>query len=314
MEGPSTQAKPGPGLTPAPAYWAAIGIGLVALAISLLRPGLLDAVPVGGLWANLALLAGLLGFFLLLFEDEGRAVGDRLLVVLTPALAAAVLARLLYMDPGTSQTVILREPAVPEVTATALALGLTWTLARSRPLGWTGAAWVTGLVATGVAAALAIVHVLRIQPVAPGARTVLIVTLMAVVAILVLQWALARTRSGSRVGVLATGAGLAVVAGHVLDGVVSYLAVTDALGVLGGGLAEGVLVSRWILENAGPLFPLVKWALGAGIMVALEPPHGQPSQTPGRSGAWWHRTVVLVLVLFAGLGPGLFSTLQLLHA
>lgn len=310
MEGPPTQAEVTPRLNPTPAYWGAIAVALVAVAVSLAWPDLLDTVPVGGLWANLALLAGLLGLFLLLFEDQQRPVTDRLIPVIAAALPAAVLARLLYMDPGSSQTVALHEAAVPEVLIVATVLLASWAALRMWPQMPRMALLVVGVLGGLTSLVIALVHVDLARPLPAGASVVLGVTGVVVAAGLAIQWAVARQARDPRTLALATPAGLAVVAGHLLDGVVSYLAVVDPLGVLTQSHGEGVVVSRVILETAGPLFPVVKWLVAAAAVALLE---HDAQATAGQATHGWMRTAILVLVLFVGMGPGIYSATQVLY-
>ncbi|MDX1611717.1 MAG: hypothetical protein R3185_05060, partial [Candidatus Thermoplasmatota archaeon] len=172
--------------------WLGLAVGAIAFLLALLAPGTLSAIPLSGLAINIALLAGLLCLFLVLFEGHGPWFGDRLLAVLFPVLAAAVLARLFVMDPGTSQAIVLRESGGYEVGSVALALLAIRGLERG--LGWCAgrAFWAVGIGGGATAGLLLARHAQLAWPMVPGAGTILLLTAALVVAALVLQSTLAR--------------------------------------------------------------------------------------------------------------------------
>lgn len=298
------------GLQATPLRLIGVALGGLALLAALLLPAQLAGVPLGPAIANLALLAGLLALLLLLFAHRDQAFGDRLLVVVAPALATGVLVRLLLMDPGANQAVVLRETGVPEVVSVALTLLLVWGLeARLQgPRATSNAFTVVGRLATVSMLVVVALHIERLWPVPRGPAIVLGLTLTLVATALVVQRALAHRSERRELAALAHGPALVVAGAHLLDGVVSYLGVRDPLGLLDGSLHEGVFLSELILTHGGPLFPVAKWALACGVVGIM----ARSEVSQAATGPWWQRFSILLLVLFLGLGPGLFSSLRVL--
>lgn len=287
--------------------FGALAVALVVVLVALVAPGRLVTIPFGGLAVNILLVLGLLSLFLILFEHRSRKLCDPLFVAVVPFLAAGILTRLLYMDPGTSQAVVLTASGLPEVLSAAAGLLVAWGALRLDPSRPKRALYATAAIGTLALAAVAGIHLRRAWPLPEGGGAVVASTLVLVAAALALQRWLAHGHADPRIAALAGGAGLAVAGGQLLDGVVSYMAVVDPFQLSPGQAVEEVPLSRWLLSTSLPIFPVIKWGLGA-VVVALVA--GSADAKPEEP--WWPHFAVLMLVLFVGLGPGLFSTLQVL--
>lgn len=274
--------------------------GAAALALALAAAPLLGRVPLAPLLVTVGMAWGLLALARSL--PPGRdGESDGLAVALAPFLAAGVLVRLWQGDPGSSMTVALRETALAEALGVLAGLVLLAVLSRGAPSPVTG----TTVLGWSLASAILVGHLARASPVAGGARAILVLTAVIVAAVLLVQWALARRATRPVVRALASPAALTLAGAQLLDGVVSYLAVADPFGLLTNNLSEGVAVSALLISWGGPLFPVVKWALAAGVILALAR-DGEKEKGLGPV----DRAAILLLVAFLGLGPGLFSALR----
>lgn len=236
-------------------------------------------LPVGDGW--ILALAGFLAWPVL-----GRHIAGALGIRVPEALTAGLLLEGLAVGLGVALVAVLTGP-----------LGRPWAMA------WRSVA-VVGAALGGLGLA---VLVGLAWPLETGTGVVLLLVAGALGLALVLQRALARQGPWERLRGLAEGPALLVAGAQLLDGLVSYLAVRDPLGLLDGRFQEEVALSALVLDAAGPLYPLAKWGIALAFVLFLEQAERGAGELEGRG-----RVGAYLLVVLFGLGPGLFSAIQLL--
>lgn len=285
---------------------AALSVGLLAAIAWIPVVGGIDATRTAALVLSAGLAAGLLGLASLLLRDAGLAPDDGVIVALLGFLGWPVLLRRTLHLAEIPFPRLLSAGLLLEATILAAGLVLLWALARfsgPRPSRISPAMGV-GLVAWGVSGAALLLVLFSLGSPRAGTWTVLAVTGLVVVGALFVQRAAASRSRDPRLTALGSGPALVIAGTQLLDGVVSYMAVEDPLGVLAGRFQEEVLLSAVILEATGPGYPIAKWALALifAYYVDADPSEDRPSIS--RLGAY-------LLVGLLGMVPALFSTTQL---
>lgn len=266
---------------------AGLVAGAVAALMALLVWQQMARVPFGFLFLDAAMAWGVHSTILVRHRQANNA-RPALVAILAPFLVAGMLARQ-TLDPtqwgyGLTNTIIL-----PALLVSAAALADRRVLTK-----------FIALVGAGLVVTLAAVAVIR----APAYGALLFtIALVSVTGLLFLQ-AFSRKSSG-RFAVWATPAALTISASQLLDGVVTYLAVRDPLDVTPRTFYEQMPASDWILENLGPGYIVVKWALALGIVLGIESKDAWNESAPKRVG-------IYLVIAMLGFGPGLFSAGNLL--
>ena len=295
---PQPTVPANPSLRPADWMGLVVGASSLLLAVFLLRA--VAPVPYGLLFVNLGMVWGV-STLLRLSADALHDGGNMAVLQFLPFLAWPFLVRRLADQNGTRLPLFLDFTVAFTSLCVASALG-SFLLAHRRSQGpWSARA--IGIVGTGVALIL-VGAVLATNPaLSRGGLTLFILTDVAVVVCLVAQWFVARRMHTGKARRLAAGPALAIAGTQLFDGIVTYLAVVDPLGLAPGEFQEQVPLSRLILEASGIGYPVLKWALAIGIGITLE-------ATRFKSAS--HRVGVYLLLFWVGLGPALFSGFQLL--
>lgn len=285
--------------------------GLIAGALALIAWGpVLGAIrtPEAAAYVLSAGLAGgVLAWASLVLRSAKLAPGDGVIAALIGFLGWPVLLRRGF------GLLAIRPP--PELTAgmlleglsVAIGLGLLWVFARSRaraPDGVSDAARLTGAVGWGGTLAGLTAVLLAAGPPEPGAWLVLALAAVVILAALALQRGLSLRSSKPQFTAFASAPALVLAGSQLLDGVVSYLAVNDPLGVLAGRFQEEVLLSAALLEAIGPGYPIAKWGIALVFVYYMDAIDAPPGPSIWRLGTY-------LLVALLGLVPGLFSTTQL---
>lgn len=284
----------------------ALSVGLLAVIAWIPVVGGVDATRTAALLLSAGLAAGLLGLASLLLRDAGLPPDDGVIVALLGFLGWPVLLRRAFHLAESPLPRLLSIGLLLEVTVLAAGLVLLWALARSsgpRP-SRISPAMAVGPIAWGVSGATLLLVLFWLGSPRAGTWTVLALTGLVVVAALVVQHATASRSRDHRLTALGSGPALVIAGTQLLDGVVSYMAIRDPLGVLAGRFQEEVLLSAVILEATGPGYPIAKWALALvfAYYVDADPSEDRPSIS--RLGAY-------LLVGLLGMVPALFSTTQL---
>lgn len=290
-----------------PAPWWGLAWGGVALAATLVALPIIGAFPFGILALDGLLAWGFLSLLRLTIGRIDAAATNGLIVALTPWLAVAFLGRLLAARQGFLLPLFLRYTILLEAGVLAFALGIYSVMRRRRmaarartaklTAGWAGAAVVAIL--------LAVIVFTSTRLTAQGSA-LLGATLLLVATAVGLQWATGRWLGSERSLVLATGPALVLAAAQLLDGVVTYLAVRDPLGIAPGEFHEEVALSALLLEYSGVGFPLLKWLLALVVAYTIDRPRPTHLQmAPAK------RLGFYLLITYLGLGPGLYSSSRL---
>lgn len=284
-----------------------LAAGGAAALVALLALRVAARFPLGVLLLDAGMAWGLFALLRLAVRDAagsgpaGDASGAWILA-LGAFLPVPFLVQLLAALLGLALPAALRATWLLDVLVLAAVVALRW---RVVPQGSARYLPLAGLALSG---ALLGLGVLAAGGLAPGAALVWAVTGVAVGGALVLQRGAARLARGTRWEVLGSGAALFLASSQLLDGVVSYLAVRDPLGVLGASFSEQVALSAWLLQHTGPGYALVKWLLALGVVHVVDgrawPARAEPAT----------RIATFVFVAFISLGPGLFSATRLLGA
>lgn len=282
-------------------------IGVLALATAWFGLPIVARVPLGGLLLNLGLAWGAYAVVEIGIHRQ-PAPHAQWVPALAPWLAAPMLLRmhLVAMQESLPAWVIMTWT----LEAMSIALGVVAALAYRHLLDDLASTRAALTCSGGIALALCLVflllHVTMPEPVPRGALTVFALAVALVAAALSAQHFLLRSSGKPAVRVLAGGAALAVTASQLLDGVVTYLAVVDPLGLLDRQMTEQVALSAWLLETTGVGYPIVKWVLALGIAFLLEREWRAVKEPAAK------RTGIYLAILFVGLGPALYSTASLL--
>lgn len=299
-----------PGTTPAGPAWEPGGLLAGAIAAGAWGP-VLGQVPTpagAAVILSAGIAAGVLALASLILRTIGLAPDDGVIGALLGFLAWPVLARRtldlvdVHLSPVLSQGLLL------EGSAVAGGLVLLWMFAATRPGhrgGWWDPVHSVGAIAWGGAAGAFVLVLAKTGTPDPGASTVLAVAAATILVALLVQRGLARRSSERQLAALGSAPALVVAGAQLLDGVVSYLAVNDPLGVLETTFQEEVVLSAALLEATGPGYPLTKWAIALVFAYHMD---GYEAHTDGTSVS---RLGAYLLVTLLGLGPGLFSTTQL---
>lgn len=300
QEGPE---PPVPEALPAaqpPSAYPGLVVGSAALISALLFLPWVARIPYGGLALNAALGWGAYGV-LLHRERLLRAAGNWAIVALLGFLATPHLTRVVAHQLGTRLPLGLDYTLAFLVLAVASGVGLLQALARwmGPKRGAMGAA-LAGAVASGSLAAIA---ALTSSTLTREGLLLVGLALLVTAAAVAVQGFVARRLPWAAPRVLASGPALAVSATQLLDGVVTYLAVVDPLGLAPGEFHEQVPLSGLVLATTGVGYPLLKWCLAMAIAFAFE--RHTWSLASRRVGLY-------LLILALGLGPALYSALQTL--
>lgn len=291
-----------PAWEPAGLLAGAIGAGAWGPVVGGLDP------PAGGVVIlSIGLAAGALALASLVLRAVGLEPDDGVIGALLGFLAWPVLARRLLDILGLGLPPVLGQGLLLETCALAGGVCLLWILAAPRP-GRRGGSWdpvrSLGAIAWGTSAGAFVLVLARAGAPGPGTWTVLALTAGAVAVGLTVQRVLADRSGDERLAVLGSAPALVVAGAQLLDGVVSYLAVNDPLGLLATTYQEEVVLSAALLEATGPGYPAAKWAIALLFTWSMD------SYTPGEASSI-SRLAAYALVTLLGLGPGLFSTTQL---
>lgn len=278
---------------------AGLVAGAVALVLAALFLPFFTSVPYGGILLNAALAWGAYSF--LVHRDALlHQAGDAGIAAFLGYLGLPFLTRMVAHQVGFRLPLVLEFTIAFTVLAIAFAVGVLQAL--SLVVSPPRSAQITGVVGAAGFAALGAVAIATSPTRTVGGLALVGLTALLVPALLVLQWMVAR-RLPPRMRVWARGPALAVAATQLFDGIVTYLAVVDPLGLAPGEFHEQVPLSDLILRATGVGYPILKWALALAIGYALEN-HGWKSAS---------KRIAFYLVLLAiGLGPALYSGSQLL--
>lgn len=257
-------------------------------------------LPFGLLAVDAALAWGFVSLARVLLADD--APWNGLVAALSPYLVVGFLARRVAYASGALPPIPLRASLLLEALMLTAALATFLALRRRFPAR-------AALVATGGAGILILVALLaRLAAIPPaparGDLAILAVALALAGAILAAQ-AWGARRFGGNFALLCTPAALAIAAGQLLDGSVTYFSVVDPLGLASADYSEQVALSAFVLDLAGPGYLALKWgvALAGGYAVA----HG------GRGAGRPERQFgIALLLVYFGLQPAFFSGTQLL--
>lgn len=283
-------------------------VGVLALATAWFGLPIVARVPLGGLLLNLGLAWGAYAVVEIGIHRQ-PASHAQWVPALAPWLAAPMLLRmhLVAVQESLPAWVI----TTWTLEAMSIALGVAAALAYRHLLDDLASTRAALACSAGIALALCFVflllHVTMPEPVPRGALTVFALAVALVAAAVAAQHFLLRSNSRpAALRVLAGGAALAVTASQLLDGVVTYLAVVDPLGLLDRPMTEQVALSAWLLDTTGVGYPIVKWVLAVGIAFLLEREWRAVKEPAAK------RTGIYLAILFVGLGPALYSTASLL--
>ncbi len=281
--------------------------GVFSLATAWFGLPYLVGVPFAGLALNLALAWGtytVIGIGLHV-RPESHAWW---VPAVAPWLAVAMLLRMHLVASGEGMpmwmatTWTLEAMGIVAAVAFILAYGhLLDQYATTR-----AALWTTGILGVSMSGVLVLLHVTMPEPVKPGALTIFLLAVGTVVVALAAQHFLLRDARRVSLRVLAGGAALAATASQLLDGIVTYLAVKDPLGLLAEEMHEQVALSAWLLEHTGIGYTIAKWILALGVGFLLERGWSKTAEPVQQ------RTGTYLALIFIGLGPALYSTASLL--
>jgi hypothetical protein len=292
------------GSDPPAAALLVAGAAGVVLALGL-PPAKLALLPLR-LAVDVLLAAGLYGVIRWAMAGATRSRADALIPALGLALVTPVVVRVLAPRTSPSLSAPLAATLWFEVSVVAAATACWRALSRrdpapGRPALAVGAA---GLVAPTVIVAAHLAG----RPPRPGHAVV-----VAGVAALAGIAGLAQRRWGpdlpGRLRLLGRWGPSTVAGAQLLDGLVTVLAIGTPLGLVAPRFGEGNPISRAVLEAIGPGFVPLKWGVGLATGLALEASFERSDGDRWRVGA---RVAGYLLVLRFSLGPGVFSTLQLL--
>lgn len=272
-----------------------LAAGAVALVVTwfLLIP--VAALPLRMLILTLLLAWGLVSWAAWLHHHGMRLNGGALVAASTALALALVVARLLPKS-GLILPLWMHTLAWP-VLMVAMGLGGFALAVRFVPRHATAAATAPFLAAlAGVIAAYG--GWVRIEA---GVVLLLGIAMAGAALLTLLQYGIASRLTWPHAAGLATPAGVLLALSQLIDGLVTYLAVNNPLGLAPDGIVEQMALSAWILEVAGPMYPLVKWMLGAAVAIALHTSNWDAK-----------RFGLFLLILYAGLMPGIFSASNLL--
>lgn len=281
-----------------------LALGALALAAVIVDLPAVARVPFGVLAADVAMAWGILA--LLRTAGGLGQLRDAPILALAPFLGIPAVAVRLRHALGGGLPAWVEGTLAPHAILLALAIG-----AMTLPRGVRGARDARDrAIVVGAAGGLALASLLAAfalaRPPGRGPVLVLATALCLLAAALVVQWRVAAWRPAlARFG---TSAALAVAASQLLDGLVTYLSVIDPLDLLETTLREQVRLSALILDATGVGYPIAKWGLALVIVHAVDGARGT------RHGDAASRIGLYLLVIFLGLGPGLYSSMQLLSA
>lgn len=251
---------------------------------------------------------GFLAGLFLLERRLGGPLGDGLITALVPYLAWPFLLRMVLVQTGVHAPLWIMYGTLLEFAFLALGLGIFILLAVRDPLGQGRQQGSLAAGVVGGAGAVALLSgAISTSPDLTGEGLFLFgLTAAIVAACLGLQWGLVRWGPLRNHGWLASGPALAVAGTQLFDGVVTYLAVVDPLGLAPSAFQENILLSHFILTTTKVGYPILKWALAIMIAYALDAREHEP-----RTSTISRLAVYLTLVV-VGMGPALFSGTQLL--
>lgn len=285
-----------------------LGLGIAAILLAMFAlPWVAFHVPFGILALDVFMVLGLLGVLRMLalrFADVGR---DPFIVALSPFLAVPFMMRLWAGRSGVAYPLGLRFTVAIEVLL--LAVGLVVWLAVRRLRADRGArhAGVATFLAGSVAALAFLGAALASgTPVSVEGFPLLSLAVFIVASAVLVQRIVATRLPWPTLRAWSSGPALAMTAAQLLDGVVTYLAVKDPLGLAPGEYHEEVALSALILRYAGIAYPLLKWALALGVTYAIERWAGKEHSDPAG------RVTYFLTLIYVGLGPGLYSSIQIL--
>lgn len=284
----------------------ALIVGFLSLIAWIPVVGGVDATRTAALLLSAGLAAGLLGLASLLLRDADLPPDDGVIVALLGFLGWPVLLRRAFHLAEIPLPRLLSIGLLLEATLLAAGLVLLWALARSSGprRSRVSPAMAVGLIAWGVSGATLLLILVSLGSPRAGTWTVLAVTGLVVLAALVVQRTTAARSRDHRLTALGSGPALVIAGTQLLDGVVSYMAIRDPLGVLAGRFQEEVLLSAVILEATGPGYPIAKWALALIFAYYVDADPSEDGTSIARLGAY-------LLVGLLGMVPALFSTTQL---
>ncbi len=277
----------------------AISVGAAAVVAVIVQFAIGVHQPVVILAINLGLAAGAYG--LLLFLDPRlREAGDVGILQFMGFIAITLLGRV-WLGQTAQGFAILFEYSL---SLGALAVATTAALFRilcMRSSPRNAALMNTGLGAT--AFTLLVVGLLATSPTRHEANLILLgVTCIIVPCLLGIQWLVARRVRWEPAKLWATPVALALAGTQLFDGVLTYLAVRDPLGIAPAGYEEQIPLSRFILDGFGIGFPIAKWGIGLVVALILARAHFRLAT---------HRVALYLALLAAGMGPGLYTAAQL---
>lgn len=234
---------------------------------------------------------------------------DLLVPALAPAVAAPPVVRVLARDEGRVLDGALAGTLWFEASLLVAALVAFRALRQPGPgpMGTGDRAAAVAVAGTVAPAALVSTHVVAASP--RPEHLVVVVGSLATAGIAVLVQRRLGVGLPGRWASLGRWAPATVAGAQLLDGLVTSFAVSNPLGLVRPVFGEGNPISDVLLEGIGPGFAILKY--GVGILTGLvleasfEADDG-PRRPTVRVGAY-------LLVLRFSLGPGVFSSLQLLR-
>lgn len=305
-------ANPAPAADPELAWRRQTAPGLLAgvLALATAWFGLpyLVGIPLAGLALNLALAWG--AYTMIGIGIHLRPANHVWWVpAVAPWLAVAMLLRMHLAATGEPMSAWMVTTWTLEAisVATAVVVTLAYGHLLDQYSTTRAALWTTGVLGVSLCGVLVLLHMTMPEPMQPGAMTIFLVAVVAVVVAVGVQHFLFRQARRMDLCLLASGAALAATASQLLDGFVTYLAVVDPLGLLDREMHEQVALSAWLLEHTTIGYPIVKWVLALGIAFLLERGWSRTSESVHK------RTGTYLALIFIGLGPALYSTASLLR-
>lgn len=277
----------------------ALSVGAAAVAAVSIQFLLGVHQPIVILAINLGLAVGAYGV-LLLVHTRLREAGDVGILQFMGFIAITLLGRV-WLGQAAQGLAILFEYSL---SLGALAVATAALLFRILCARWSprNAALTNSLIGAS-AFALLVIALLTTSQTRQEANLILLgVTCVIVPGLLGIQWLLAPRIPWKSAKLWATPVALALAGTQLFDGVLTYLAVRDPLGIAPAGYEEQIPLSRFILEWFGIGFPIAKWAIGLVVAVIL---------ARARFRLTTHRVVLYLAVLAAGMGPGLYTAAQL---
>ncbi|MEK6986217.1 MAG: DUF63 family protein [Candidatus Thermoplasmatota archaeon] len=278
--------------------------GAVALFISLVGLRYVAPLPAGLLLLDGALVWGYLSFAKTLGLWRGREPDGAWMTAVAASLAIPTALRFLAVQQAWSLPVAFYRTLALPVVLLSLATVVLLAPRTQTPATWASRAGFIAWTSLGLAALTVAGFGLLGEP-RPGAWSTLGLTILVAGVLLVFQFTAHRILRRPSLAVFAGAPALLLAATQLLDGTVSYLAVKNPLGLLPFGLTEQMAISAFLIEWTGPGYILVKWILALVLARVL-------SGFGGRLDDPYQRLLLFLVVVYIGVGPALFSTLNLL--